>query len=74
LKRRLTFANVEKAVADLEKLPIDHVLAALDTVPGKGLSAAEADRRLSQYGPNTIVEKEKSLAAKVLGCFMGPIA
>ncbi len=62
------------AVAELEKLPIEQVLAALDTVPGKGLSAAEADRRLSQYGPNAIVEKEKSLAVKVLGCFTGPIA
>jgi H+-transporting ATPase len=62
------------AVADLEKLPIEHVLAALDTVPGRGLSAAEADRRLGQYCPNAIVEKEKSLAAKLLGCFTGPIA
>lgn len=59
---------------DLEKIPVEEVLAALQAVPGEGLSSAEADRRLQQYGPNAIVEKEKSLARKLLGYFTGPIA
>jgi len=66
--------NDAVAVTDLEKLPIERVLAVLDTVPGTGLSAADAGRRLDRYGPNAIVEKEKSLTAKLVGCFTGPIA
>ena len=27
----------------------------------RGLSSAEAQKRLAQYGPNAIIEKEKSL-------------
>jgi H+-transporting ATPase len=60
--------------ADLEKLPVEQVLASLDVQPDHGLSQAEVQKRLSQYGPNAIVEKEQSLLAKVAGYFMGPIA
>ena len=60
--------------ADLEKLPIERVLAKLDVVPAQGLSAAEAALRLTKYGPNALVEKEVSLARKILGHFTGPIA
>ncbi len=59
---------------DLEKVPVEQVVAALGVEPDKGLSGAEAKDRLERYGPNAIVAKEKSLAAKVLGCFVGPIA
>jgi len=59
---------------DLEKAPVDAVLAALGTSSGQGLSDAEARQRLAKYGPNAIVEKQESFAEKVLGCFLGPIA
>jgi H+-transporting ATPase len=59
---------------DLEKLPIDKVLTALAVQPDKGLSSAEAAKRLAKYGPNAIVEKEISLARKILRHFTGPIA
>lgn len=59
---------------DLEKAPIAEVMAALDAVPATGLSAEEGRKRLAQYGPNALVEKQKSLAQKLVGCFTGPIA
>jgi H+-transporting ATPase len=59
---------------DLEKLPVEQVLTSLHVQPDHGLSQAEVQKRLSQYGPNAIVEKEQSLLAKVAGYFMGPIA
>jgi H+-transporting ATPase len=58
----------------LEKLPVEQVLARLDVKPDPGLDQVEAQPRLSQYGPNAIVEKEQSLLAKIAGYFMGPIA
>ena len=62
------------ADADLEKIPVDQVLAKLGVQAERGLSSTEAQQRLAQYGPNALVEKEESLAAKILGHFMGPIA
>jgi H+-transporting ATPase len=59
---------------DLEKLAVDKVLIALTVKPDKGLSSAEVQKRLAKYGPNAIVEKEVSLAGKILGHFTGPIA
>jgi H+-transporting ATPase len=38
------------------------------------LSGAEAAKRLDQYGPNAIVEKEQGLLSTLIGYFMGPIA
>jgi H+-transporting ATPase len=62
------------ADADLEKIPVEQVLAKLGVQADRGLSSIEAQQRLAQYGPNALVEKEESLAAKILGHFMGPIA
>ena len=59
---------------DLEKAPVEDVLASLGVKPDTGLSSTEAEQRLSQYGPNALVEKEESFAAKLLGHFTGPIA
>ncbi len=59
---------------DLTKMPVDRVLAQLGVRPDQGLSAAEAERRLTKYGPNALVEKEVSLTRKLLGHFTGPIA
>lgn len=38
-----------------------------------GLSAAEAEKRLTQYGPNALTEKHVSPILKFLGYFWGPI-
>lgn len=59
---------------DFEKIPVQEVVKQLSTDAERGLSGEEARRRLQQYGPNAIVAKEKSLLARVLGYFMGPIA
>jgi H+-transporting ATPase len=63
-----------EAPSDLETLRVDDVLAQLGTDAERGLSGAEAERRLSQYGPNALAEKEESLARKILRHFSGPIA
>jgi magnesium-transporting ATPase (P-type) len=47
---------------DLEKASVDQVLAALDVQPNKGLSSAEAEKRLAKYGPNAIVERQINAA------------
>ena len=59
---------------DLAKMPVDRVLAQLGVRPDQGLSSAEAEQRLAKYGPNALIEKEVSLARKLLGHFTGPIA
>jgi H+-transporting ATPase len=62
------------ADADLENIPVEQVLVQLGVQAERGLSSSEAQQRLVQYGPNALVEKEESLASKILGHFMGPIA
>jgi len=55
-------------------MPVYDLLAQLEVQVEQGLSSAEAQHRLTQYGPNELLEKEASLAAIILGHFMGPIA
>src|SRR5215470_6607701 len=62
------------AAIDLEKLPVEKVLAQLAVKPEQGLSSAEARQRLDKYGPNALVEKEVSLLRKIVGHFTGPNA
>ena len=38
-----------------------------------GLTQAEAEKRLTQYGPNEIEEKKTNLLLKFLSYFWGPI-
>ena len=59
---------------NLEKAPVETVLSQLAVQPERGLSSAEANKRLAEYGPNALVEEEVSLLRKVLGYFTGPIA
>lgn len=59
---------------DLEKIPVADVLTNLAADPAQGLSKAEAEKRLAQYGPNALIEKEESMLRKVLHHFSGPIA
>jgi H+-transporting ATPase len=57
---------------DLKTLPMAEVEKKLESSPD-GLTDAEAKKRLSQYGPNELVEKKTNLLLKFLGYFWGPI-
>jgi H+-transporting ATPase len=60
------------AANDLKSLPMPELQAKLGSSPD-GLSQAEAQKRLSQYGPNEIEEKKTNLFLKFLTYFWGPI-
>jgi H+-transporting ATPase len=57
---------------DLKTLPIAEVEKRLASSPD-GLTQAEAQKRLTQYGPNEIEEKKANLILKFLSYFWGPI-
>ncbi len=57
---------------DLKSLPLPEVEKNLES-SAKGLSQAEAKKRLAQYGPNEIKEKKDNLFLKFLSYFWGPI-
>jgi len=57
---------------DLKSLPLPEVEKRLES-SAKGLSQAEAQKRLAQYGPNEIKEKKDNPILKFLTYFWGPI-
>jgi H+-transporting ATPase len=57
---------------DLKTLPLTDVEGKLHSSPD-GLTQAEAQKRLAQYGPNEIAEKKTNPFLKFLGYFWGPI-
>ena len=57
---------------DLKSLPMSELQAKLGSSPD-GLSQAEAQKRLTHYGPNEIEEKKTNLLLKFLTYFWGPI-
>jgi H+-transporting ATPase len=57
---------------DLKSLPMPELQAKLGSSP-EGLSQAEAQKRLTQYGPNEIEEKKTNPFLKFLTYFWGPI-
>jgi len=57
---------------DLKSPPMAEVEKRLGSSPD-GLTQAEAQKRLSQYGPNEIKEKKTNLFLKFLSYFWGPI-
>jgi hypothetical protein len=59
--------------SDVQSLPLDALKAKLAVSPDAGLTKAEADKRLSQYGPNEIAEKTVNPILKFLSYFWGPI-
>ena len=63
-----------KAVAtdDLKSLPLREVEKKLGS-SADGLTQAEAQKRLTQYGPNEIEEKKTNELLKFLSYFGGPI-
>jgi H+-transporting ATPase len=66
--------NAERPAAkdDLKTLPLLELQAKLGSSPD-GLSQAEAQKRLTQYGPNEIEEKKTNAFLKFLSYFWGPI-
>ena len=57
---------------DLKTLPLPEVEKQLGSTP-EGLTQAEAQKRLTQYGPNELVEKKTNPLLKFLSYFWGPI-
>ena len=57
---------------NLRSLPLPEVEKKLASSPD-GLSQAEAEKRLTQYGPNEIEEKKTNALLKFLTYFWGPI-
>ena len=57
---------------DLKTLPMAEVEKKLES-SADGLTQAEAEKRLTQYGPNEIEEKKTNLFLKFLTYFWGPI-
>src|SRR5271154_7470480 len=57
---------------DLKTLPVAEVEKKLQSSP-EGLTQAEAQKRLTQYGPNEIEEKKTNPFLKFLSYFWGPI-
>jgi H+-transporting ATPase len=57
---------------DLKTLPMPEVEKRLGSSPD-GLTQAEAEKRLTQYGPNEIAEEKTNPFLKFLGYFWGPI-
>jgi H+-transporting ATPase len=57
---------------DLKSLPMPELLQRLGS-SSEGLSRAEAQKRLGQYGPNEIEEAQTSQLLKFLSYFWGPM-
>lgn len=57
---------------DLKSIPMPELEAQLGSSPD-GLSQAEAEKRMTQYGPNEIEEKKTNPYLKFLTYFWGPI-
>ncbi len=57
---------------DLKSMPLAEVEKKLESSPD-GLTQAEAEKRLAQYGPNEIEEKKTNMFLKFLTYFWGPI-
>jgi H+-transporting ATPase len=65
-------ASKSEAKDDLKTLPIAEVEKRLESSPD-GLTQAEAEKRLTKYGPNEIEEKKTNPFLKFLSYFWGPI-
>ena len=57
---------------DLKSIPMPELQTKLGSTPD-GLSQAESQKRLTQYGPNEIAEKKTNELLKFLTYFWGPI-
>jgi H+-transporting ATPase len=67
-----TTTHTSEGQADLQSLPLTELQTTLGASP-EGLSDAEAQRRLAQYGYNEIAEQHTSPLRQFLTYFWGPI-
>jgi H+-transporting ATPase len=65
-------AAVNETQDKLKSLPLPELEKRLQS-SADGLSTTEAEKRLAQYGPNELVEKNVNPLLKFLGYFWGPI-
>lgn len=68
----LTPGSKPNAKDDLKSLPLSEVEKKRGSSPD-GLSQAEAQKRLTQYGPNELEEKKINPFLRFLSYFWGPI-
>jgi H+-transporting ATPase len=71
-RRNSTRGPAADSKDDLKSLPVAEVEKRLDSSP-EGLTQKEAQKRLEQYGPNRIEEKEVNPVLAFLRYFWGPI-
>ena len=57
---------------ELKSLPMPELEKKLESST-EGLTQAEAEKRLTKYGPNEIEEKKTNMFLKFLSYFWGPI-
>ncbi len=67
-----TSGSKPDVIDDLKTIPVAEVERRLGSSPD-GLTQVEAKKRLTQYGPNEIVEKKDNPLLKFLTYFWGPI-
>ncbi|XP_039125151.1 ATPase 10, plasma membrane-type [Dioscorea cayenensis subsp. rotundata] len=65
--------NFSRETIDLERLPLDEVFRLLRTSQD-GLSSADAEARLSLFGPNKLEEKPENKVLKFLGFMWNPLS
>ena len=63
----------ERTTDDWARQDVQATLDELKTDPHRGLSSEEAERRLQEFGPNEIEEREEPLWHRVFRRFWGPI-
>ncbi|MCB1752721.1 MAG: HAD-IC family P-type ATPase [Gammaproteobacteria bacterium] len=64
---------MKRATDDYSAQAVEETIGTLHTDAARGLSAAEAGRRLGEYGYNEIEEKEEPLWHRIVRRFWGPI-
>ncbi len=64
---------MNKSTDEYGRQQVEKTLAELESDAERGLSEQEARRRLQQYGPNAIEEKEEPLWHRIFRRFWGPI-
>jgi H+-transporting ATPase len=66
-------AKHPEAAEDFAELSVEQAVERLGTDTSRGLTTDQAQRRLGDYGPNALEEKEVTLLERVLPYFWGPI-
>jgi len=65
-----TVASKPEAKDDLKSLPMSELQTKLESSPD-GLTQAEAQKRLTQYGPNELEEKKDQSVPEISQLFLG---